>query len=240
MGAKTIYLIPETSIVFSTEYMKEYNKGDFLRPSLPLQKVFEDSNISKTAVEIDTDGGGYKITGEPYEGLRKIAGDKCLSTKSTINALHIMGMKKEAAETALKHAINRYINKNASDKKVFIFGLRSDYINPEFKLEKKASHIEILKKISSLLRKDLIKEASALNDPDAVDVVLSLNFINENSLAGFIDNIGEMRRILSELSKMLIASRLGLSDLDESAIKKSMEGLDEVIRGLENIKLAIK
>ena len=66
MGAKTIYLIPETSIVFSTEYMKEYNKGDFLRPSLPLQKVFEDSNISKTAVEIDTDGGGYKITGEPY------------------------------------------------------------------------------------------------------------------------------------------------------------------------------
>jgi hypothetical protein len=163
-----------------------------------------------------------------------------MSTRSAINALGIMGMTKEAANLALKHAFNRYISKDAADKKVFIYGLREDYINPDFKLEKRAGHKEIFKKISSILKKDLVKEASAISDPDAVDVVLSLNFINENSLSGFIENIGEMRRILSELSKMLVASRLGLSDLDESAIKKSMEGLDEVINGLENIKLAIK
>jgi len=240
LGANEIFLIPETSIVINTKYMHQYQPSEFLRPNLPIQKIFEDANISKTSVEIDANAGGYRIVGEPYDNLKKIAGDKPLSTKSAINALHIMGMEKKAAETALKHVINRYLNKNASDKKVFIYGLRGDYINPEFKIEKKSSHEEVLKKIASILRKNLIKEASALNNPDAVDVVLSLNFINKDNLIGFINNIGEMKRILSELSKMLIASRLGLSDLDESAIKKTMEGLDDVIHGLENIKLAIK
>lgn len=243
LGAKVIYLIPESAIVFNTEYMKEYRKEDFMRPNLPMQKVYEDSAISKVAVEVNPDGG-YSISGEPYEGIKKIAGDVVLTTPSAVSALRIMGMSKEAAETVLKHAINRYISKTAEDKKVFVYGLRSDYVNTDFNpragIEKSAKHKNILIKIAALLKKNLIKEASAINDPEAVDVVLSLNFINEDSLKGFVDNIGEMRRILSELSKMLVASRLGLSDLDESALTKSIQGLDEVIRGLENIKLAIK
>jgi len=48
-----------------------------------------------------------------------------------------------------------------------------------------------------------------------------------------------MKRINSELAKMLIASRMGLSDLDESALKKSIEGLSAVIKGLEDVKMAI-
>ena len=240
LGAKNIYLVPETSVIFNTEYMRMRESGDFMRPNLPVQKVFEDANISKTAVEIDCDNGGYRISGKPFEGLKKIAGDRCFSTKEAIRALSIMGMKKESAELALKHTINRYVDKTSADNKVYIYGLRGDYINENFKLEKHASHKEVFQKIASILRKDLVKEASAISDPDAVDVVLSLNFVNSDSLKGFIDNIGEMRRILSELSKMLIASRLGLSDMDESALKKSMEGLGEVINGLENIKLAIQ
>ena len=238
LDAKSIYLIPETSIVFNTEYMKEYNKNEFLRPSLPLQKVYEDSNISKVAVEINPDGG-YTITGEPYEGLAKIAGKKCLTTKNAISALTIMGMEKEAASTVLKHAVNRYIDKEASDKKVTVYGVRGDYINTEFSV-KVANDTEILKKMAALLRKDLTKEASVITDPEAADVVLSLNFINEDSLRGYVENIDEMRRTLSQLSQMVIASRLGLSDLDESALEKSIQGLDDVVKGLENIKLAIK
>lgn len=244
LGAKKIYLIPESAVVFNTEYMKEYNKDDFMRPSLPMQKVYENANITKVAVEVNP-AGGYTISGIPYDNLSKIAGSNgLLTTKQAITALHIMGMEKSAAETVLKHAINRYIDKEASDQKVTVYGVRGDYVNPDFNpmaaIEKTAKDREILRKISALLRKDLTKEASAINDPEAVDVVLSLNFINEDSLKGYIDNIGEMRRILSELSKMLIASRLGLSDLDESALTKSIEGLDDVVKGLENIKLAIK
>lgn len=243
LGAKKLYLIPEVAVVFNTEYMKEYNKDDFMRPNLPMQKVYEEANITKVGVEVNPEGG-YTITGKPYENLKKIADNGCLTTKKAITSLVIMGMDKEAASTALKHAINRYIEKDASDRRVTIYGVRGDYINPEFQyneaMEKVAKEREILRKMASILRKDLTKEASAINDPEAADVVLSLNFINEDSLKGYVENIGEMRRILSELSKMLIASRLGLSDLDESALTKSIEGLDEVVKGLENIKLAIK
>jgi len=239
MGAKEIYLIPETSIVFNAEYMREYQKNDFLRPNLPLQKVYEEANITKTSVWVDAEG--YKINGEPFDGLKKIAGDRCLTTKEAIACLHIMGMSKEAAQNVLKHAINRYITKQAS---VTVYGLRGDYVNTKFVPMEKSAGLkkerEILRKIANVLRKDLTKEASAITDPEAVDVVLSLNFINEDSLKGYIDNLPEMQRILSELSKMLIASRLGLSDLDESALTKSIQGLSEVIEGLENIKLAIK
>ena len=70
-------------------------------------------------------------------------------------------------------------------------------------------------------------------------MVLSLNFVNEDSLANYIDNIQEMKRISSEMAKMLVASRMGLGDLDESALKKSITGLNEVIKGLENIKLSL-
>jgi len=242
LGATRIFLIPESSIIFNTSYMKEYQQKDFMRPNLPLQKLFSDAAISKVAVEVNPEGG-YTITGQPFEGLQKIASG-CLSTNAALSSLRIMGMSKEAASNVLKHAVNRYMTKTGADRKVTVYGVRSDYINTSFNhkatIEKTAKEKEILKKIANVLRKNLIKEASALNDPEAVDVVLSLNFINENSLKGFIDNIGEMRRILSELSKMLIASRLGLSDLDESALTKSIQGLDEVIRGLENVKLAIK
>jgi len=242
LGAKKIFLIPETAVVFNTEYMRDYNKEDFMRPNLPLQKVYEEANINKVAVEINPNGG-YRITGEPYEGLKKISGSNgCLDTKDTITCLMVMGMEKEAAETTLKHAINRYLD--SGDNRVTVYGVRGDYIdtdfNPRASIEKTAKDREIIGKMCAILRRDLTKEASAINDPEAADVVLSLNFINEDSLKGYIENIDEMRRTLSQLSQMLIASRLGLSDLDESALMKSIEGLDDVVLGLENIKLAIK
>ena len=243
LGTKTIFLIPETSVVFNTEYMRSHSKEDFMRPNLPMQKVYEDANISKVAVEVNPDGG-YSITGKPYEGLSKLAGTNCLTTKSAIASLMIMGMEKTGAENVLKHAINRYIDKEASGTKVTVYGVRGDYVNIDFnlhaELEKTAKYRETLAKICDVLRTDLTKEASAIDDPEAADVVLSLNFINDDSLKGYVENIDEMRRILSQLSQMLIASRLGLSDLDESALTKSIEGLDSVVSGLENIKLAIK
>lgn len=243
LGAEKIFLIPESAVVFNTQYMRSYGKEDFMRPNLPVQKVFEEANISKVAVCVNPEGG-YSITGKPFDGLAKIAGDGCLSTQNAIASLRIMGMEKGAAETVLKHAINRYIEKTSGDNSVTVYGVRGDYVNTDFnhkaKMEKTAKDRLILKQICDVLRTDLVKEASAITDPEAVDVVLSLNFINEDSLKGYVENIDEMRRILSQLSQMLIASRLGLSDLDESALTKSIEGLDSVVAGLENIKLAVK
>jgi len=78
-----------------------------------------------------------------------------------------------------------------------------------------------------------------IDDPESVDVMLSLNFINEDNIMSYIENIAIIRKVLSNLASMIIASRMGLSTLDEGALKKSVEGLQDVVDGLENVKMAI-
>jgi len=243
-GSKYIYLMPESIIIINTKFMKCLDKKDFMKPDLSVQKTYEDAAIKKVAVLVDPSRHGYCISGEPFESLQKIArltDDSILSTKETLAALNIMGMEKEAANTVLKVALNRQLEKTALDKSVNIFGLRSDYINTKaFEGQEKQARIkDIYRQIADDLRKDLIKEASVLTDPDAVDVVLSLNYINEENLNMYIENIPTMNKIIGVLAQLLIASRMGLSDMNEGAIKKAMEGLDDVVSGLEDVKLAI-
>jgi hypothetical protein len=243
---ENIYLIPEGSLVINGEYIKLINRDDFIRPDKTIQSQFENASINKVAVCVSSGKSneiGYKIEGKPMEPLKKIAGinGNILSTKSALSALKIMGMTKEASEEVLKVAVNRYADSNCQNKNVMVYGVRDDYINESVfaEREKIARVKKLLKKFAYDIRKDLVKEAGVLDDPEAVDVVLSLNFINEDSLAGYVENINEMKKVNSSLSKMLIASRMGLSDLDESAIKKSIQGLSAVIEDLEGLKMAI-
>ncbi len=85
------------------------------------------------------------------------------------------------------------------------------------------------------LRKDLVKEAAALDDENTVDKILALNFINPESLATFIDYIPELERTSEELAEMLLFSYLGMNELPEGAISRSMKAMEEVIVGLKGI-----
>jgi len=120
--------------------------------------------------------------------------------------------------------------------------VRGDYVNTDVMngIEKQARVKNIIKQVCSKIRVNLIKEASALDDPEAVDVVLSLNFINEDSLNGYIENIRKMQNVSEDLAELLIASRMGLKDIDESSVKKAMDGLNKVIIDLEGVKLAVE
>jgi len=241
--AKNIFLVPEGSLLINTEFMKNVNHDEFMTPSKPVKQIFEESNMKKVAVYVSPkgEGLGYTITGKPFESLKKIASiNGSLDTKQTMSALQIMGMDKTAAQETLKVAMNRYSDHEQENKSVIVYGVNDDYINKDIfsEREKTARVKSIMNEYASSLRKDLIKEASVLGDPDAVDVVLSLNFINEDSIEKYIENIQEMKRVSNDLSGMLIASRMGLTDLDESALKKSIAGLNQVIEGLENLKMA--
>ena len=244
--AKNIYLIPESSLIINRQFMHSLNDKDFMRPSLSVQQNYEKANITKIALYVASNGKdlGYKISGKPFEPLKKIAGlnGGILSTMETQAALKIMGMDKTASDRAMACAITRFNDVNQNDKNVFVYGVSDDYVNPNaFDGHEKTARINnLMKEIAYSLRKNLVKEASVLNDPNTVDTVLSLNFINEESLANYIENIDEMKKVVSELSKLLVASRMGLSDIDETAAKNAISGLEDVIKGLENIKMAVK
>lgn len=244
--ASNIYLMPESSLIVNRAFMKSLNRNDFMRPELPVQKMYETQNITKVALCVVSDGKtvGYRIDGKPFDPMKKIAhiGNRPLSTMETKASLRILGMDKTASDRAMSIAIQKFSNHDIKDKSVFIYGVNGDYINPHIfdSMEKVARVKDMLKKLAYDIRRDLTKEASALTDPNAADVVLSLNFINEESLGNYVDNIPEMKKVLSELAQLLVASRMGMSDIDETATKNAMTGLEEVISGLENIKMAVR
>lgn len=84
-------------------------------------------------------------------------------------------------------------------------------------------------------RRRMWKEAAAITDPVAVDSVLSLGFINPENLAtyvGYLPTLDEAQRRLCEL---LIGARLGMRELSEGAIERSIRALEDVIEGLKVI-----
>lgn len=82
------------------------------------------------------------------------------------------------------------------------------------------------------LRRNLIKEAAFVPDPLAVDTVLSVGFINPENITTFISYLPEMDASQERLCELLVASRLGLSDVPSSPLEKSIKSLEEVLEGL--------
>lgn len=93
---------------------------------------------------------------------------------------------------------------------------------------------EILAQMPNLKRQ-LFKEAAVLPDPEAVDTVLSIGFINPENLTTFIGYLPELEGAQSKLSELLMASRLGMSEVPESALEKSVRAMEEVLEGLKTL-----
>jgi len=87
------------------------------------------------------------------------------------------------------------------------------------------------------LRVNLVKEASALDDADTVDAILSLGFINPENVGKLIKYIPKLKSTVSALSKLLIASRLGMNNIPESSSKTAIREIVKVIDGLKRIGL---
>ncbi len=242
-NVKDIFLIPERSVIINAQMMTRINSNDdygFMTPSKTVKKIYEDAGINN--VKLAAFEEGYAILGRPFEPLKKIANlNGPLSTKQTIQSLMVMGVSKEMAKTAMETALNKLADTNCKEKAVSIFGVNDNYINVDAlkSMEKKAGARQTIKDICENIKVDLVKVASELTDPAAVDVVLSLNFINSDSLNEYIENIDEMQDVINQLSKILIASRMGLTIVNESAVKKAIDGINEVVKNLEQVKIAI-
>lgn len=86
------------------------------------------------------------------------------------------------------------------------------------------------------LRRDLVKEAAALEDEGTVDKVLALNFINPENLATFVDYVPELEQTSEKLAEMLLSGYLGMHEIPEGAVERAMKNMEEVILGLKAIE----
>lgn len=83
----------------------------------------------------------------------------------------------------------------------------------------------------------LTKFASDLKDADTVDKTLALNFVNPQNVQRFVGAVPQYREVISSLAKMLLASRMGMSDIPEDSVLSAMNHLQEVVKGLQKLRL---
>lgn len=84
------------------------------------------------------------------------------------------------------------------------------------------------------LRQPLWKEAASLSDPQAVDTVLALGFLNPENLTTFLGYLPLLEDAQAKLCDVLLASRLGnLIDTPEGAIERSVRSTEAVLEGLK-------
>jgi hypothetical protein len=241
-SAKNIYLIPEASMMISEKFTKRLGTQDFVTPSQTVRKAYEVSELPKTEVSVSEKEAGFKLSGDVIAPIMKLAG---VSPSDTLSRLHVKailsvaGISKTASDIAMKTAFNRAVL--GQNPTATIYGGRADYLTSKG-LDKKASdtrRASVIEKIATALKRDLIKEASMLTDPDSVDVVLSLNFINKDNLQSYVEQIPTMEKVQSKLAGMLVASRMGLAEVPEGAIKNSISGLTDVLDGLKLVKSSL-
>jgi len=98
-----------------------------------------------------------------------------------------------------------------------------------------------LGELAAVFRKNLFKEASTINDPKAVDAMLSLNFVNEANLIQFLQNIPMFREAESKLAELYLYSALGLKNqIPEQAALSAMKSVNEVNEHLEYLQSLIQ
>jgi hypothetical protein len=85
------------------------------------------------------------------------------------------------------------------------------------------------------LRRDLIKEAGFVTDPEAVDTMLSLGFINPENVTTFIGYMPTIEKTQESLCNLLFASRVGLSDIPTPALETAVRSTEEVLEGLKTM-----
>jgi hypothetical protein len=90
------------------------------------------------------------------------------------------------------------------------------------------------------LRVDLVKEASVLIDKETCDAILSLGFVTPENVAVYVDYLPELEKVSSRLAEILVASRLGMDDVKESAAKNALTQLSTVIEGLREVQAKIQ
>jgi len=101
-----------------------------------------------------------------------------------------------------------------------------------------------LKKLAAMVRKNLIKEAAELGGPDkvqgaTVDALLALNFLNPENIAKFVAFQPVFERVADYLAELVLASRLGLKEVPESAAVSAMGKLTEVAEALGKVQASI-
>jgi hypothetical protein len=80
---------------------------------------------------------------------------------------------------------------------------------------------------------NMFKIAAGLSEPDSVDAVLSLGYINDSNVREYVEMIPDFEEVITKLAKLLLAIRTGLRG-DEYCTKQAMSHLQQAVNKLKS------
>ena len=177
-----------------------------------------------TSVRIISDGKAWSLQGTP---LNKVAHDQreMLPASDALFMTCCLGVEPDLAMRSLVKA--------AQVGEVELRGCKTITLPHEKLAAARSKAQKLIEAIPS--RHFLLKEAAGLEDMNTVDKVLSLGFLNPENISTFVNYIPDFEQTIQRLADILIASRLGMSDVPEVAAKNAMERLEDVTRGLKEL-----
>lgn len=192
-----------------------------------VQKIASIIDIANK-VDVISDQYGYTIRGGC--GLEKLSSaiTTNVSKSMAYTVLGSLGMNQTEAGELVKSASAKGSATFTGRRDVQPFGTRVKTAMPN-------ADVEFIKS----LRVDLTKEAASLasTDKETVDSVLSLNFITPDNIDGYIEHLPDFEESLNTLSELLVGVRLGLPDVQESAVLSSLKGMAKVVEGLNLLQM---
>jgi hypothetical protein len=195
-----------------------------------VQKVAGDRSI-----ELISDGTFFSFRG----GNAKVFGKDILDADDAEFALGSLGVSGTQADFFMKKA--------SKEGAVLIPHTRRVVSEDEAKVRalRKVAAVKIPDFSVSLFREvgilgDLTKEASVVIDKESVDTILALNFITPENAMVYVDFIPELEKVSGKLAELLVASRLGMEDVRESAAKNAMTQMSSVLTGLETLRSRVQ
>ena len=214
-------------------------------PSDPgdLAAMTQEKVASAASVKLVSDGFLYSLRGEHA----KLAfAEGFMLDHETEFALCALGLTGTQAQHLMKQAATRGEAVAARTRAVIPEGVRG------MESMQKAAHVvrstpdlrvDLTKELALLCApkgQELWKQASVVLSKETADTILSLGFVTPENASLYVNYLPELEKVASKLAELLVASRLGMDDVRESAAKNAMTQVNAVIRGLENLRERIQ
>lgn len=194
---------------------------------------------SVDSVELISDGSFFSLRGH---NAKAAFGDEVLTKSEAEFALGALGLTGSQADHAIKIASVHSSFRIPRTRQVLTEAQRGYAA-----MEKAASVVTNVPELRTDLTKELAlltapkaqelwKQASVSVSRESTDAILSLNFVTPENASLYVNYLPELQKTASKLAELLVASRLGMDDVRESAAKNAMTQVNAVVRGLETLR----
>ena len=114
--------------------------------------------------------------------------------------------------------------------------IKAPYTVKQFEKIAKEKYLEGVEDHAIPVLDNVAKLAAAQGDMGTVDAVLSLGLVNKFNVKEYLDLIPDYERVISELTRLLLYSRLTALGFKSEVLEETVSSMNEVLSGLKGLR----